>query len=535
MAVNAQTATINNRKEFSFRLNSPLRTAVQALLVAVGAYIAAMFGHAIVLSSRGVSVLWPACAFLVSVMLLVPRRVWPVLIPAGLAGFVVHDLQFGFTPWTIARLLVADTLEILIVCLGLGYCFDGVPRLNSSKALAKYCFVAVLLGPFVSAFVVAIAVPGSYLLNWRIWFFSQMLAFLTLTPAILSWATANYGSGFRGSLQLKVEAAALIGGLAILGYFVLLAPWKIIPSALIYSFVPFFLWAALRFGSMGVSTSIIVISFLSIWGAVRGHGPFAGPESFHNVLSLQLFLIFAAIPFMVLAAMAEERGRDQKTLSNLSRKLIEAHEEERTWIARELHDDINQRIALLVVDLERLKQELPPSVDQAKHRIEGANERIRELGNDIQALSHRLHSSKLEHLGLVAASSGFCKELSRQHDVEIDFQSEDVPSKLPPEIALCLFRVLQEALQNAIKHSGVRKFEVSLKGMSKELQLGVFDSGVGFDPEQINDGHGLGLISMKERLRLIDGRLFIDSRPHGGTRIHASAPLSPQMKYAVIG
>jgi len=533
MALNAQIELTKNKSALpEVRLSSPPGTAVLALLVAVVSYVAAMLGHAMVLSSRGVSVLWPACACLVSVMLLVPRKTWPVLIPAGLAGFTVHDLQFGFTAWTIALLILADTLEILIICLGLEYYFDGVPRLNSSRALAKYCFFAVLLGPFVSGFVVAIAVPGSYFVNWRIWFFSQALAFLTLTPAILSWATANYGSWFHGSLQSKVEAATLIASVAILGYFVLLAPWETMPSALTYAFVPFLLWAALRFGSMGVSTSMLVISALAIGGAIRGHGPFAGPEHFHNVLSLQLFLMFAAISFMVLAALAEERKRDQRALSNVSRKLIEAHEEERTRIARELHDDINQRIALIAVNLETLKRQLPASDGHTRDRIEEAKEHIVDLGNDIQALSHRLHSSKLEILGLVKASAGFCREVSQQRNVEIVFQSEGVPNEMPQEIALCLFRVLQEALQNAIKHSGARKFDVFLKCPSNEVQLHVHDSGVGFNPEQIVEAHGLGLTSMKERLTLVGGQLLIDSRPQVGTQICASVPLSSSAKNA---
>src|SRR5262249_48430999 len=158
----------------------------------------------------------------------------------------------------------------------------------------------------------------------------------------------------------------------ILGYFVLLAPPMPMATAAIYLFVPFLLWAALRFGSMGVSTSIIVISFLSIWGAIHGHGPFVGAGPFRNVLSLQLFLIFAAVPFMVLAAMAEEREEDQKALSTVSGRLIVAQEQERTWIARELHDDINQRIALVASNLDILKQELPDSDSRTKDRIKDA-------------------------------------------------------------------------------------------------------------------------------------------------------------------
>lgn len=502
-------------------LSSSLRACAVAFVVAVASYGAANLGHAMVLSSQGVSVLWPACAYLVSVLVLVPRRTWPLLIPAGLAGFAVHDYQFGFTPGRIALLNIADTIEILIIVFGLRYSFDGLPRLNGSKAFAKYCFYAVFLGPFVSAFVVPLAVPGAYLANWRIWFFSQTLAFLTLPPAILSWAAFYDESRLRAPLRARLEAVALIGGLALLGYFVVLGPWNTMPTAFLYSFVPFLLWAALRFGSMGVSTAMIVISFWSIWGAIYGHGPFAAPESIDSVLSLQLFLMFASIPFMTLAVMAEERARHVKALSSVSRRLIEAHEEERQRIARELHDDFNQRIALVSIDLHGLESSLAGSEAQARS-ASNISRQIHELSSDIHALSHRLHSSKLQHLGLVAGCHGFCKELSARRNVEIGFQSDNVPANLSAEISLCLFRVLQEALQNAVKHSGARAYRVSLGSRGGEVQLTVRDSGAGFDPARAMNGRGLGLTSMQERMMLVGGRLSIDSRPGHGTTVSAS-------------
>src|SRR5215510_12616525 len=144
-----------------------------------------------------------------------------------------------------------------------------------------------------------------------------------------------------------------------------------------------------------------------------------------------------------------ERKLAEEALSVVSRRLIEAHEEERTWIARELHDDFSQRVAMVSADLECLEQDLSGSEVQAKAHAEEIKKQIRDLASDIQALSHRLHSSKLEYLGLVAACNGFCRELSERHVVEVEFYSENVPTNLPSEISLCLFRVLQEALQNA--------------------------------------------------------------------------------------
>jgi len=156
-----------------------------------------------------------------------------------------------------------------------------------------------------------------------------------------------------------------------------------------------------------------------------------------------------------------ERKLAEEALSKMSQRLIEAHEEERCWIARELHDDINQRVALLAVDLECLKQNFSGMADlsqQLEERIKQPND----LATDIQALSHRLHSSKLEDLGLRSAAAILCTELSDRQKVKIDFCSEDIPQHLPEDISICLFRVLQEALQNAIKHSGSQHIQVSL-------------------------------------------------------------------------
>jgi len=225
-----------------------------------------------------------------------------------------------------------------------------------------------------------------------------------------------------------------------------------------------------------------------------------------------------------------ERKFAEEALAGVSRKLIEAHEEERTWIARELHDDINQKIALLAVNLGSLKQDRASSNGQAT-RVEDIQQQVQDLGSDIQALSHRLHSSKLDYLGLASACAGFCKELSERQNVEIDFHSESIPKDLSKEISLCLFRVLQEALQNAVKHSGSRHFQVSLRGAINEIELTVHDSGVGFDPEKAITGHGLGLTSMKERLKLVDGKLAIDSKLQSGTTIYARVPLAARIEF----
>ena len=217
------------------------------------------------------------------------------------------------------------------------------------------------------------------------------------------------------------------------------------------------------------------------------------------------------------------RKQAEEALLGMSLKLIDAHEQERSRIGRELHDDIVQRLALLAVQLDRIQQEIPDSIPEFGRRICDLRNQTTQITNDAQLLSHELHSSKLEYLGIVGAVRNFCKEFSERQKVETDFQSHDVPPDLPPELSLCLFRVLQESMRNAARHSGVKRFEVRLWGNAGEIHLTISDLGAGFDKGAALKSTGLGLTSMRERLRLVGGELSINSQPKGGTTIHARA------------
>ena len=221
-----------------------------------------------------------------------------------------------------------------------------------------------------------------------------------------------------------------------------------------------------------------------------------------------------------------DRKHAEEAILGIGRKLIEAHEQERTRIGRDLHDDIVQRLVLLAIELGGVQQDVPESASELRTRIGTLQNEATQITNDVQLLSHELHSSKLDYLGIVGATKNFCKEFGERQKVEIDFQSHDLPTGLPRELSLSLFRVLQEALRNATKHSGVKRFEVRLWGSTAEIHLTVSDLGVGVDTEAAMKSTGLGLTSMQERLRLLHGELSINSQPKGGTTIHARVPLS---------
>jgi PAS domain S-box-containing protein len=218
-----------------------------------------------------------------------------------------------------------------------------------------------------------------------------------------------------------------------------------------------------------------------------------------------------------------EQKRIQEVLRDLGSRLIAAQEEERSRVARELHDDLNQRMALLSISLEQLSAEAknPRALRKQVHKLQ---ESVEEIAADIHRLSYRLHPSKLDHLGLAPAVESVCKEQSSDK-LTVSFQQTGFPAALSQDVTLCLFRIAQEALRNTVKHSDAQVARVELEKSEDEVRLSISDDGCGFDMESSAMRQGLGFTSMRERLRLMDGRIEIKSRPMHGTTIRVSVPL----------
>jgi PAS domain S-box-containing protein len=223
----------------------------------------------------------------------------------------------------------------------------------------------------------------------------------------------------------------------------------------------------------------------------------------------------------------------QQALAKVSGQLIEAQEKERSRIARDLHDDICQRLALLSMEIERANRTSTGWPAATTQNLDDIRNHCSQIARDVQSLSHQLHSSTLDFLGVVAAIRAFCGEVSKQHQVSIAFQETRVPKHLPKDLSLCLFRVAQEALHNAVKYSGGRQFAVALFATDDEVQLVVRDTGAGFDVEQAKKNRGLGLVSMQERINLVHGRFAVDAKPGKGTRIFAAVPFVSESEGSV--
>ena len=229
---------------------------------------------------------------------------------------------------------------------------------------------------------------------------------------------------------------------------------------------------------------------------------------------------------VTLARIVARRPTEEERLE-LSGRLIRAQEDERSRLARELHDDFSQRLAVLAIDLERTASIISESPVEARRRIYELWNRVSEIGADLHSLSHRLHSSTLESLGLVLGVSSFCGDFADRQHIQVDFAHKDVPRTIPPEVELSIFRIVQEGLRNVKRHSGAIRAEVRLEVIANALYLSIADEGVGFDTTKRSIRSGLGIRSMQERLRLLGGRVEIRSRPGQGTTVEVKVPLNP--------
>jgi PAS domain S-box-containing protein len=222
-----------------------------------------------------------------------------------------------------------------------------------------------------------------------------------------------------------------------------------------------------------------------------------------------------------------ESRQTEAALRELGGRFISAQEEERSRIARELHDDLNQRMALLSIELEQIGQGTNGNL---RRRVETLQNQVQEISADIHRLSYRLHPSKLDHLGLSAAIKSLCEQLNAAGTLRVYLHQQSVPATLPKDMTLCFFRIAQEALRNAVKHSRASHVRVILKKTDTTLVLSVSDDGCGFVAGSSTPDEGLGFISMRERSRIAGGRLEIHSSPGQGTRIELTVPLPAKTK-----
>ena len=484
--------------------------------------------------SSNLGPVWPAYGIALAAGLKYGYRVWPAL---AASAFLVA-VQGSVSAAAAAGQAIGATLGALTGT----FLLRRIANFDPSLSRLRDAIGLIVLGAFGSALVSSVigvfslyatgiqpysGLPSAWLIYWL----GDSTGVLLVTPLIftpLVWQMPSRARAFEFAMLLILLTVAC---------FVIFGGWHVFPvqvGILAFAVLPFVIWGAIGFGVGGATVTVFWTAALATVLTALGSGPFAGNTTFVNAVLLDVLFIELSVTGLALAAVIAERKRAEQehqrlireqaamearhALAAANRKLIEAQEQERTRIARELHDNVSQRLALLMFELSALPENQSKAVDlQAQ---------VAEIAADVHALSHNLHSSKLDVLGFATAMEMLCKEVGEQYQVRVALHAHDVPTQLPAETALCLYRILQEALQNAAKHSGVGDFDVRLWGTSDDMNLEVRDRGAGFDLEAAKRSPGIGLVSMQQRIQLVCGELSIESAPHRGTMIHARVPLN---------
>jgi len=252
-------------------------------------------------------------------------------------------------------------------------------------------------------------------------------------------------------------------------------------------------------------------------------------NGYHRVLNSVNMLLATVVAVGLLARNLKRsalQSRDaEREIKALSARLINAQEEERSRIARELHDDFGQQIAALSIGMSNLKRQIPAEQSEAREQSEHIQTRLVQVSESIRRLSHELHPAALEFSGLGAALRGYCSEFGLLTGIQVSCKTSGGFEGLPDPVALAVYRITQEALQNVAKHARVSQAEVSLSRADGLLELTISDRGAGVEPKRTGMAAGLGLVSIKERTRLVNGTFEIESRPNQGTTLRVSIPV----------
>jgi signal transduction histidine kinase len=527
------------------------RSLLVPAFVAIAYYLGALAAFKIgTLTDRIFAPFWPPNVVLFCALILVPKRRWWLYIAAT---FPAHALAEARVAMPAAQVLVAFATNCLVVTLnawGVQRFLKEPPWFGTLRRASIYVLLTAGIGPAVAALggaFVQILGEGSiyrYWAHWGNWYISNALGSMTLGPVFLTWFDRRSWEG-RLNVRRLTEAVLLVVGLSVVCALVFHSGRGIVESgflpALLYSPLPFILWAAIRFGQRGASGAILVVTIVSIWQNLHESIVFIDPNPEQNVLALQFFLLGIAVPVFFLGAVIDEREKTSKAMRELAGSLLRVQDEERRRIARELHDSTGQNLtaAGLLVSRLRLQGMTPESIRPVVAELD---EILRESMVEIRTISYLLHPPLLDAIGLEMALRTYLEGFSKRTGIEVELDLPEDTGRMPSAVELVLFRVIQEALTNVWRHSGSATARIELvqepSTEGEQVTLSIEDFGKGI-PRNVRvstlagakikhkTSVGLGLVGMRERLYQIGGSLEIDSSK-GRTVIRAVVRLSPK-------
>jgi integral membrane sensor domain MASE1/anti-sigma regulatory factor (Ser/Thr protein kinase) len=525
---------------------SVLKSLKAPIFVAIAYYLGAQAAFAVgTLSDRIFAPFWPPNVVLFCTLILVPKHRWWLYIATAFPAHVLAELSVGMPA---GQQLVAFATNCMVATLnawGVQRFLKEPPWFGTLRNASIYIMITAGISPAISAFggaFVQILGEGridNYWAHWGYWYISNALGSVTLGPIFLTWFDRRSWAE-RLNPRRMIEAAILGLGLGIVVAFVFHSGRGTVESgflpALLYSPLPFILWAAIRFGQRGASGAVLVVTIVSIWQNLHESTVFVGDSPERNVLALQFFLIGIAVPVLFLGAVIDELGRTGLAMRELAGSLLRVQDEERRRIARELHDSTGQNLTAASLLVSRLEATAPaPSATVAAE----LGEILRQSMVEIRTVSYLLHPPLLDGIGLDMALRTFLQGFSKRTGIDVELDLPQEIGRMPSPVELVLFRVIQEALTNVWRHSGSKTARIELiqqdtsEGQLVTLSIEDFGRGI---PRNVrvstlsrakalhSVSTGLGLIGMRERLHQIGGSLEIESSS-GGTVIRAIVTL----------
>jgi signal transduction histidine kinase len=519
-----------------------VHTVLLLLLFSIGYLAACSYGF--LFGENSAAPLWFPDSVLLCALLLAPIEKWWLFLAVAIPIRFVPGLHPQMPFWALLGTSGNDIVKGVLSAYLLRRIARGPFNVTNIRMIAPYLGIAVFLVPMLSALggaAVRHAQGFAFWSSWNEWFIGDALASVVLTPALLYWSSGHYRELRPRALEIMFWSC----GFAVCLHYTFLHTYSDFLPIALYAPVPFLIWAAIRFGPIGASSALSLVALFSIVGVAGRNSNFSAAAHPQHLLFVQLFLAVLSVPVLFVAILMKERSdvvlhlrESREILSenydrvrDLGAKLIQAQEHERKRIALELHDDISQRLSMLSAGLDEYGTRLPAGMAREQVQLSSLKQGADEVADAIRELSHELHSSALHHLGLTKGLRGLCRTISERHHIVVDLQADEI-SDLSNDLGLCLFRVAQEAINNAVKHSGANRIDVLLVRNPNSVRLVIKDKGVGFNSTL--PSNGLGLVGMRERLRIAGGTFTLTSSPGHGTMIEAVARTAAAMS-AVAG
>lgn len=470
---------------------------------------------------------------MLGLLLLHPKRNWTALTAGTMIGGALALMPLG-APYQNAFIGYFVVCSAIVIAANW---LPGTTTFANIRVFARYLVIAVVALPAFTGWVTSVITTAAGMTP-SVWPTllavapAQAMGFLLLTPAVLAVA-AFKKSQIRPPMHSVVEALLLLIGLVALslGLWALVAPTPALLPLLQFAPIPLLLTAALRFGVLGSSMGLLLVALPAAGLGVYRNGPFNMNGEQADVHMLQLWMLAVALMIHPLAIQSRQRQADHRRVQKLATRLLQGQETERTRISRELHDGVAQRLAFLAIKLSAIKDVAPAHMPG---RLTEVREILEDISDDVRRISHNLHPGVLEYVGLVGSLQSLVEEFGQLWDGSMQFVCECPDERPDQAVSLCLYRIAQEGLANAIKHAQAKEIILHLSRDLDHFVLLVVDDGNGFEVAAKSRSGGLGLLSMEERARLLDGTVEIRSEVGQGTRLTARVPigLAPQKSYS---